>query len=52
MAFAHAVGDKVEAAYRRCDLLKKRFQLAEAWARFCTSPSAGAVEVVPIRASR
>ena len=47
MALAHAVGDKVEAAYRRGDLLKKRYQLAEAWARFCAMPSA-AGEVVPI----
>jgi integrase len=38
MALAHAVSDKVEAAYRRGDLLKKRRQLAEAWARYCTSP--------------
>jgi integrase len=35
MALAHAVGDKVEAAYRRGDLFAKRVQLAEAWAKFC-----------------
>jgi integrase len=35
MALAHAVGDKVEAAYRRGDLFEKRWQLAEAWARYC-----------------
>jgi integrase len=34
MALAHAVGDKVEAAYRRGDLFEKRRQLAEAWANF------------------
>jgi hypothetical protein len=34
MVLAHQVGDKVEAAYRRGDLLAKRRQLAEAWARF------------------
>ena len=34
MALAHAVGDKVEAAYRRGDLFSKRRQLMEAWARF------------------
>ena len=33
MAAAHAVGDKVEAAYRRNDLFDKRRQLAETWAR-------------------
>jgi integrase len=35
MALAHAVGDKVEAAYRRGDLFEKRRQLAEAWAHYC-----------------
>jgi integrase len=35
MALAHAVGDKVEEAYRRGDLLDKRRQLMEAWADFC-----------------
>jgi integrase len=50
MALAHAVGNKVEAAYRRGDLFEKRRQLAEAWAKFCArqSPPAGA-EIVPIR---
>jgi integrase len=48
MALAHAVGDKVEAAYRRGDLLVKRRQLAEAWSKFCCSPPpAGAV--LPMR---
>jgi integrase len=40
MALAHVVSDKVEAAYRRGDLLTKRRQLMEAWARFATSPPA------------
>jgi integrase len=39
MALAHAVGDKVEAAYRRSDLFQKRRQLADAWAKFCTAPA-------------
>jgi integrase len=48
MALAHAVSDKVEAAYRRGDLFQKRRQLAEAWAKFCTVlPASG--RVVPIR---
>jgi integrase len=37
MALAHAVGDKVEAAYRRGDLFDKRRRLAEEWARFCAT---------------
>jgi integrase len=55
MALAHAVGDRVEAAYRRGDLLNKRKQLAEAWARYCSSPpvaqEAGA-KVVPMGRGR
>jgi integrase len=34
MALAHAVGDRVEAAYRRGDLFEKRRELMEAWARY------------------
>jgi integrase len=47
MALAHAVGDKVEAAYRRGDLFLKRHQLTQAWAKFCCAPSV-AGQVVPI----
>ena len=47
MALAHAVSDKVEAAYRRGDLFDKRRQLAEAWAQFCAAPVIDA-EVVPL----
>jgi integrase len=47
MALAHAVGDKVEAAYRRGDLLVKRFALMNLWAEFCGSAAgAGANNVV------
>ena len=35
MALAHAVGNKVEAAYRRGDLFDKRRELMAAWAAFC-----------------
>jgi integrase len=34
MALAHAVGDKVEAAYRRGDMFETRRRLMQAWARF------------------
>jgi integrase len=48
MALAHAVGDKVEAAYRRGDLFEKRRRMMEDWAKFCgTVQPAGAV--VPFR---
>jgi integrase len=51
MALAHTVGDKVEAAYRRGDLLQKRRQIMEAWARFCATTRSPA-EVVPISGPR
>ena len=35
MALAHAIGNKVEAAYRRGNLLEKRKALMEAWGRYC-----------------
>ena len=38
MALAHAVGDKVEAAYRRGDLFPKRREMMEDWARYCNTP--------------
>jgi integrase len=34
MALAHTIENKVEGAYRRGDLVQKRRQLMEAWARF------------------
>lgn len=37
MALAHAVGDKVEAAYRRGDLFDKRRRLMEAWMNHCAT---------------
>jgi integrase len=48
MALAHAIGDAVEAAYRRGDLFEKRRRLMDAWAEFCAKlPTIGTV--VPIR---
>ena len=35
MALAHTIKDKVEAAYRRGDLLEKRRDLMTKWAAFC-----------------
>jgi integrase len=39
MALSHAIGDKVEAAYRRGDLLAKRVALMNDWAMFLTGSS-------------
>jgi integrase len=47
-ALAHSIG-KVEAAYRRSDLLEQRRQLMESWARFCGGAGA---DVVPLRPAR
>jgi len=35
-ALAHTVENKVEAAYRRGDLLEKRRELMEAWANYAS----------------
>lgn len=50
MALGHAVGDKVEAAYRRGDLFEKRLRFMNDWAKFCRQPSNMPAEVIPISA--
>jgi len=47
MALAHAIGDKVEAAYRRGDLFEKRRRLMTDWASYCsrTEPRGGVVRM-------
>jgi integrase len=53
MALAHAVGDKVEAAYRRGDLFEKRRRLMAEWAAYCNAPPASTRDrVVTIRGRR
>jgi integrase len=47
MALAHAISNKVEAAYRRGDLFEKRRQPMASWAAFATATSA---KIVPFRA--
>jgi integrase len=45
-ALAHVVGNAVEAAYRRGDLLDKRRALMEDWATYCTQkPAANVVSI-------
>lgn len=51
MALAHAVGDAVEAAYRRGDLFAKRAALMQDWAAYATKPPEAAGTVTPIRAA-
>ncbi len=38
MSLSHAIGDKVEAAYRRGDLFEKRKLLMDLWAQYCYAP--------------
>jgi integrase len=45
MALAHTVGNKVEAAYRRGDLLTKRQRLAADWSKFCSNHRSGSAEL-------
>jgi integrase len=43
MALAHTIGNKVEAAYRRKDLLEKRRRLMADWEGFCSGAQYGNV---------
>lgn len=46
-ALAHSLPDKVEAAYRRGDLLEKRVMLMQAWAGYCgTVPTTAPVTAI------
>ncbi len=38
MALAHAIGDRVEVAYRRGDLFEKRRRMMADWGNFCERP--------------
>jgi len=47
-ALAHSLPDKVEAAYRRGDLIEKRKVLMQVWSDFCAKPTESA-SAAPIR---
>ena len=51
MALAHTIGNKVEAAYRRGDLLAKRSHLMQDWAQYCFSCSELEERAIPLRRS-
>ena len=51
MALAHAISDKVEAAYRRGDLFEKRRMLMLDWAKYCDTPKGEIVPIVRKRAA-
>ena len=48
-ALAHAVGNKVEQAYRRGDALEKRRRLMAAWAEYCSKPTTAGAAITPLR---
>ncbi len=52
LALAHAIGDKVEAAYRRGDMLERRRKMMSDWATFCATVAQPSADVVPIGAGR
>jgi hypothetical protein len=53
MALAHTIGDKVEAAYRRGDLLAKRKHMMQEWSDFLDRvPTEQTGRVIPIRGTK
>ena len=52
MALAQSIGNKVEAAYRRGDLLDRRCQMMDDWASFCAMVERASNIVVPLRKSK
>ncbi len=44
MALAHTIENKVEAAYRRSDLLEKRREMMQAWEQYLNDASVQASE--------
>jgi integrase len=54
ISLAHTVGNEVERAYRRKDMLTKRVRLMAEWSRFCDSSPVTKTgdDVVPLRRVR
>jgi integrase len=51
IALSHTVGDAVERAYARSDMLERRREVMQAWADYCGRVP-GAATVTPIRAKK
>ena len=49
MGLAHTVGNKVEAAYRRGDMLEKRLRMMQEWANYCGTIRTIEANLSPIR---
>lgn len=52
LALAHTVSDRVEAAYRRGDMLAKRRRMMADWASYCAKKVGGGDNIVPLKAKR
>jgi integrase len=51
IALAHTVGDKVEAAYRRGDMIEKRRRMMDDWAEFCARQAPISGDVIALNAA-
>jgi integrase len=51
MALAHSIPNRIEASYRRGDLLEKRRRLMNEWSKYCAAPRP-AGKVVKLRQAR
>jgi integrase len=49
-ALAHVIGNKVEAAYQRGDMLDKRRELMAEWGEYCANPASTTGSVVSLKA--
>jgi len=52
MVLAHTIDSKVEAAYRRGDMLEKRRKVMDAWAAYCTKVQTDAGKAVGLARAR
>jgi integrase len=52
MAMSHTITNKVEAAYRRGDLIEKRRRLMAEWAKYCATVGPAAGKVLPMRSTK
>ena len=51
-AFAHVIGDKIEAAYQRGDLFEKRRRMMADWAKFCGTVRTKGSNVISLKRAR
>lgn len=49
-SLAHVNKDRVEAAYLRSDLLRRRYRLMQRWARYVTTPADSTILTMPVAA--